>query len=303
MTIDLRWLQGQSEFVVPVVREPKTDPAEHGTEVIVSDLKPEQHDVLSRQGPKIRDQLGDVYSYLLRERGFRLLVGGSLVRPRRPCVWSRERSVVRAGDRVPAVIDIDELLPEQAACHTCGRWQDPANTECDDCGQRDLEVRERRIRGWLGVQRYLDKSDYGIDFLRNGRKILLRDVRLFRWSDPNEPGDRGAQEYPIEVPPEGRLVGEIHCDHVGVNYQKNAFEYDTPEWRKVVRTLRGDAPLRPEIARRLGYPANTSPLAVVVISSVAQRSAGRPGTGPAGPRTRGLGAHPREGRRQPRSTG
>lgn len=32
VTIDLWKLQTQSEFLVPLVREPKTDPAEHGTE-------------------------------------------------------------------------------------------------------------------------------------------------------------------------------------------------------------------------------------------------------------------------------
>ena len=67
-------------------------------------------------------------------------------------------------------------------------------------------------------------------------------------------------EYPIEVPYEGRIVGEIHIDHVRVNYQKNAFEYDTVEWKHVVRTLRGDGPLRPNIARAAGYATNESPI-------------------------------------------
>jgi hypothetical protein len=45
--------------------------------------------------------------------------------------------------------------------------------------------------------------------LRNGRKILIRDVSLFAWVDPNEPGARAIPEYPIEVPNEGRIVGEM----------------------------------------------------------------------------------------------
>lgn len=72
-------------------------------------------------------------------------------------------------------------------------------------------------------------------------------------------------EYPIEVPAgAGRIVGEIHIDHVRVNYQKNAFEYDTPDWKKVERLLRGEGPLLPKSARELGYLTNTSPLARLI---------------------------------------
>jgi hypothetical protein len=263
VTIDLRKLAASNDFLVPVVREPKSDPAHHGTEVIVSELKPEQHDHLTRRQAKLRTTLGDVYSYLLTERRFRLVVDNIAVEPRRPCVWGQNRYVVRSGDRVPAVIPIDEPLPDMAACQDCGRWQDPAFDECEMCGRRNLEVRPRAIRGWVGIQRYFSTNDFGIDFLRNGRKILIRDTRMFAWEDPDEPGARPEQEYPIELASTigGRIVGEIHVDHVPVNYQKNAFEYDTPEWKRVVRALRGGSPLRPEIARRLGYPANTSPLA------------------------------------------
>lgn len=262
VTIDLRKLAAANDFLVPVAREVKSDPAIHGTEVIISELKPEQHDHLSRRQAKLRETLGDVYSYLLTERKFRLVVDNVAVEPRRPCVWNEERFVVRRGEKIPAIIRIKEQLPGRAACNDCGRWQDPGLTECEFCRGTRLEVRPRAITGWVGIQRYFSTNDYGIDFLRNGRKILIRDTRMFGWEDPDEPG-RPEQEYPIELASTigGRIVGEIHVDHVGVNYQKNAFEYDTPEWKKVVRTLRGNAPLRPDIAQRLGHPVNTSPLA------------------------------------------
>jgi hypothetical protein len=263
VTIDLRRLAAANEFRVPVVREPKDDPSLHGTEVIISELKHGQHDYLTRRQAKLRETLGDVYSYLLTERQFRLVVDNVAVEPRRPCVWSEERYVVRHGEKIHAIIPINEQLPDKAACQDCGRWQDPAFTECEICGSQRLEIRPRAITGWVGIQRYFSTNDFGIDFLRNGRKILIRDTRMFAWEDPNEPGARPAQEYPIELGSSigGRIVGEIHIDHVPVNYQKNAFEYDTPEWKKVVRALRGDSPLRPEIGRQLGYTTNTSPLA------------------------------------------
>lgn len=260
VTLDLQRMASRDNFLVPVIREPKDDPAEHGTQVIVSDLRQEQHDLLSRQQSKIRDLLGDVYSYLLRDRRFSLLVDGKTVQPLQPCVWGEERFVVQRGEKYPAYIEINKELTPLKACHSCGRWQDLTVRECEECGSTDLEERERHITGWLGIQRYSHKSDFGIDFLRNGRKILVRDVRLFAWEDPNEAGARPEVEYPIEVPYEGRIVGEIHIDHVRVNYQKNAFEYNTIEWKHVVRTLRGEGPLRPNIARAAGYATNESPI-------------------------------------------
>jgi hypothetical protein len=261
VTVDLRAMAAGGHFDLPVTTEPKTSPEEHGTEIVIRHLKPEHHDTLSRQQGKIKQILGDVYSYLLDDKGFRLVVDGESVKPRRTCVWDKSRCVVRSGEKIPAVIAIDEQLPDRRACMDCGLWQDASESCCADCGSDRLEVRERRIWGWLGIQRYLHATDYGIDFIRNGRKVLLRDDSLFRWDDPDDPSGRGELEYPIEVPRAGRIVGEIHVDHVRVNYQKNAFEYETPDWKRVVRVLRGDGPLLPKRARDAGYTTNTSPLA------------------------------------------
>lgn len=258
VTLDLSAMAARGSFAVPVLREPKDDPADHGTQISISDLKTEQYEALSRQQTKIRTTLGDIYSYLLRERGFSLSVDGVGVQPWLPCIWSPERFVVVRGERYPAFVEINHELTPLAACQVCGRWQDVEARRCEECGSDRIEVRERRIWGWLGIQRYTHKTDFGVDFLRNGRKILVRDVRLFSWEDPNEPGSRPEVEYPVEVPHEGRIVGEIHLDHVRVPYQKNAFEYNTLEWKAAVRLLRGDGPLRPKIAKERGYEENDS---------------------------------------------
>ncbi|QKW33291.1 ATP-binding protein [Actinomadura sp. NAK00032] len=260
LTLDLVQLGRGDKYDVPVRYEPKDTPDEHGTHVIISDLKRDKWDGLSKQDVKIREQLGDVYSYLLRERDFLITVNGKKVKPRLPCVWDASRTVTRSGTTIPAVIEINRTLPPAKACKDCGHWNPDWVQECEDCKGDQLQLRERRIWGWIGVQRYLHKSDYGIDFLRNGRKILIRDKRFFLWEDPSEI-DEPDPEYPIDSRRgRGRFVGEIHCDHVPVNYQKNAFEYDGPEWRTVVRYVRGDSPLREKIAGRLGLPRNTSPL-------------------------------------------
>lgn len=259
--LDLDELAKGRNYDVPVRYEPKDDPGEHGTQVIISKLKYDQWDKLSKQAAKVREQLGDVYSYLLRERDFLLTVNTTKVQPRRPCIWGSERSVIRSGVRIPAVIRIDQQLSSAKACLDCGWWNKEWAEECEDCQSTRMQLRDRRIWGWIGVQRYLDRRDYGIDFLRNGRKILIRDTRAFHWEDPNGI-DPDELEYPIDSQrPKGRIIGEIHCDHVPVNYQKDAFVYDNPEWKTVVRTIRGTSPLRPEIAKRLGLHANTAPLA------------------------------------------
>jgi hypothetical protein len=265
--IDLRKISQQGEFSAPVVSEPADDTSEHGTRVVIRELKPEPREYFARPQnvAKLRDKLGDVYSSLLSEKGFHLYVSGQAVKPRRACVWddSREVSRVRYGVResVQAVIKIDKSLQEMDACGTCRHWQEPGQGTCQVCGSTDLQARQRRVWGWLGVQRYVHPSEFGIDFIRNGRKILMRDKRLFTWEDPNDESNQ-ILEYPVEVRYEGRIVGEIHIDHVPVNYQKNAFEYDGQAWRTIVRILRGEGPIQPKKRKEAGYSdRNDSPLA------------------------------------------
>jgi len=109
----------------------------------------------------------------------------------------------------------------------------------------------------VGLQRYLDETDYGIDFIRHGRKIEIASKDLFQWSD----GEVSEVEYPIDDPRNrGRFVGEIHIDHCRVSYTKDRFERDDPAWDEMLRLVRGDGPLQPIKARQRGYGPNHSPL-------------------------------------------
>lgn len=252
------------DFGVPLLSRPKLAPSEHGTIVEVSRLEPTRAGWLSKNGGKIRATLSDVYSDLLSNQAFALYVDGVRVFGKEPCVWGTNRSVTygsgSTAEQIPAIIRIDERLPDAEACLACGRWQQPGLGNCSACGSSKLEARLRRIRGWLGIQRYLHKSEFGIDFLRNGRKILRQDKRLFTWVDPNDPLASPEVEYPVELGQGGRIVGEIHLDHVPVNYQKNAFEWGDRQWIAAVSFLRGHGPVLPRRARETGYPPNDSPL-------------------------------------------
>ena len=121
----------------------------------------------------------------------------------------------------------------------------------------NVTTRSRRVRGWLGIQRFLHDSEYGIDFLRNGRKIELSSTDLFDWND----GEKVEREYPIDDPRHrGRIVGEIHVDHCRVNYTKDRFDRNDPSWDEMVKILRGEGPLRPDKAADLGSGQNNTPL-------------------------------------------
>jgi len=66
--IDFRELQRRESFHVPLRRERKDDPRAHGTVISVRELKPNMFESLRRSATvsKVRERLGDIYSYLLR---------------------------------------------------------------------------------------------------------------------------------------------------------------------------------------------------------------------------------------------
>jgi hypothetical protein len=271
-TIDFADLKRRESFSVPFEVE-AADPAESGTTVRVL-LKRDMAEVFRRPATQktLMSQLGDVYSFLLREgvpgisrEGLSspipaiLRFNGEVVTPKLPCIWSDERTVTSYGQQVSAVQYVDFRLTEATACLDCGYWDRKNGPEfCEECGSANLDIRERRIWGWLGIQRFIDSSNYGIDFIRYGRKILKQDKSIFVYTDPDTL--QSDAEYPIEMPAnQGRIVGEIHLDHVPVTYQKNDFDRQSFDWQKAIEVVRGSSPLKPKSAREV----NDSPLAVL----------------------------------------
>jgi histidine kinase/DNA gyrase B/HSP90-like ATPase len=256
----------RDDFEAPDFTLPKEDPNDHGTIIEISRLNDRRADWLRRNATNLRSTLGRTYAWILDNNPFELWVQGVKVKPRRHCRWGDDRSVMYGSgakaERIPAFIPIDERLGEAEACLDCGAWQPSDKGICEQCDGQRLSKRERRIHGWLGIQRHLDRREFGIDFLRNGRKILQWDKQLFTWHNPDAPvGAAEEPEYPIELANQGgRIIGEIHLDHVPVTYQKDAFEYSDRSWRSAVEFLRGEGPLQPKRAKQLGYEENDSPL-------------------------------------------
>lgn len=262
--IDLDELKAQRNFRVARQTRPKGDHTAHGTEIVVSKLKPEQRSWLARAQnvTGMRKHLAKAYSALLSpESGpavFRLELNGTRIQARRHCIWSPERHVESSAGTVHAVERFNVALPARRYCATCMQTLTDGDTACPTGSSTCRVVTvERRVRGWVGIQRYLHDTDFGLDIIRNGRKIELGIKDLFEWRE----GESSEIEYPTDDQRKrGRFVGEIHLDHCRVSYTKDRFERDDPAWDEMVRLVRGDGPLQPLKAKTLGYGANNSPL-------------------------------------------
>ena len=273
--IDFDKLRQQRHFRTPHLRGPKSDPEQHGTEIIIKKLKPEQRLWLSKSYNqlKVRKLLAQAYSSMLRPDGspicFSLLVNRKRVEAQYHCVWDESRTTQRSGNYINAIINIDNPLTDRHYCINCMAWIDDDEIEgnaCPRCSELDSIVkRNRKVYGWIGIQRYLHETEYGIDFIRNGRKIEIANKDLFYWTDLESTElETKQREYPIDDQRNrGRIVGEIHVDHCRVGFAKDHFDRTDSAWEDMIRIVRGAGPLRPEIAKENNYGPNDSPLGLL----------------------------------------
>lgn len=242
--IDIPELTKKNSFKIEVERLPNP---QRGTVVEISGWWPKgdaNHKFafeLSRMSkPKLLEQLGRRYATILRdtENRVNLTVNDESVLPFEHCVWSESRSKKHKNHgAVPAKIHFDELMRVRRRCESCGFYLEERETSCGQCRGKKVKQVEERVKGWLGVQRYDDKSDFGIDLIRNGRAIRVAEKDAF-FTYTNDMGQTEL-EYPIDSHGYGRIVGEVHLDHVAVVYNKADFERATQEWQEAMLCLRG----------------------------------------------------------------
>jgi len=271
LTIDFDELTSKGSYSTDDLTRAKHDSSESGTEIVVEYLKEEQREWFSKNSNRslVTKQLGRMYSSMLGPAadpvGFRLEVNGKVVLARPHCIWGGPSNPPRSAEHptlgtIDAYQAFDVPLSERGFCARCRVWLSHGQSSCAECEKSDRVVaRSRRVHGWLGVQRYCSPDDFGIDFLRNGRKIEVANKELFYWTD--ESTERLIPEYPIDdLRLGGRIVGEVHLDHCRVPYTKDRFVREDAAWAEMVGIIRGAGPLRPEIARERGFGANSSPL-------------------------------------------
>lgn len=265
-TIDLVSLKLSGNFKVKAAQIPKPEGLSHGT--IVEIMQPwgsgNQNfgfmmKLISIGRPKTLSLLGRIYATILRQKRFRIIVGEDSVEPFHHCVWDDSRYVEHTKHgKIPAVYRFtNRVIHTYQKCAACGSAIPDGESQCPDiaCRSTSTLTQEERINGWVGVQRFLDASHFGIDLIRNGRAIrLLEKEPFFIFQDPDT-GDP-IVDYPIDNR-EGRIIGEIHLDHVPVDPAKQSFEHSSPEWRRAVEFLRGRSSLQPG---QPGADSNSSPI-------------------------------------------
>ena len=216
LLIDFDKLRQQRHFRTPHLTRAKVDSEQHGTEITIKQLKPEQRKWLAKNANQtsVRKRLSQAYSSMLRPNGvpisFDLYLNHKRIEARRHCIWNEDRVVPGPGGiSVHAVVQVNSALADRLYCTNCMSWVADASEGgvCPNCESPNTVVkRARKVTGWLGIQRYLDQSEFGIDFIRNGRKIEIGNKDLFSWHD----GENEEREYPIDDQRNrGRIVGEM----------------------------------------------------------------------------------------------
>lgn len=259
VTIDLAALARASSYQLPVRARRKDDPSHSGTEIEITSIKPEWSNKLTSAPIKnnITNPLGRIYKSMLREQDphpirFKLRVNGINVPAWEHCVWPETKTVTMksTGEIIRATESFDRVFAKKYRSRVTGEVFDSP----ESLDPADVIEFEERVHGWIGVQRYLDNDDYGIDIIRNGRVIEMASKELFYW---NGEDNIKRKEYPIDDPRDrGRFVGEIHLDHGYVFYTKKAFEKDHYSWNQLMLTVGSNEPL----TKRADKSPNVSPL-------------------------------------------
>lgn len=272
ITIDFQKLIDTKRFDAPIIHLPKNDPEDHGTKITISRLR---HGILTELPNKeneIRQRLEAVYAPLLNNREITINVKGRPLHPRNHCVWSESRYVRYNEQNVSARIAIDRNLGDalfdlNKNCYLTADESEQYYVAQQEGRELPSHIVERgkRLTGWLGIQRYADPNDFGIDFIRNGRKILISDKTLFQYENPVT-GQKELQ-YPLELGTSigGRIVGELHVDYLLPTYQKNDFDRSDKSWAQTVEAICGVGPFLPRSRKAMGFTEqNHAPLCLLV---------------------------------------
>lgn len=270
--IDFQQLIDSKRFDAQIIRTPKNDPNECGTKITIGRIKSGILTELSTKEADIRRRLELVYAPLLSERDITITVKNKQLRPQMYCAWSESRYVRYNDQNVPARIHIDRVLGFALFDVIRNRYLTPDEAEEYYSAQKEgyafpahIVEREKRLTGWLGIQRYADPNDFGVDFIRNGRKILISDKSLFQYENPVTLQKN--LQYPLELGTSigGRIVGELNVDYLIPTYQKNDFDRSDIAWVQTVEAICGTGPFLPKSRKDLGFTEpNTSPLCLLV---------------------------------------
>ena len=274
--IDFDELVRSQSFAAPVVTREKIDSDESGTQIIIRRLRGGTYHDIMKKRQRIRTQLERIYSPILSKGKVKILLDNIALLPRSLCVWSKDRFVVRKGSKIiNAIQNIDCILADSYFDTLKNRYiTEDEYYSMSEKEKQSVRKRKQHLTGWIGVQRYGDVSDYGFDFIRNGRKILIADKRLFEFVNP-ETGTKDV-EYPVDLGSTygGRIVGEFNVDYLIPTYQKNEFLPSGNAWQLTCDAIRGVGPIQKKIRVKLGYDGDNTSLLSLMCTAYRRPEAG-----------------------------
>ena len=261
VTIDLNKINQSKNYRVEAYKVSKGS-MDHGTVIEISDWWPNGNanrgfikTLVSYGGKKIREELGRRYATILLQKEIRIIVNEVECDAFEHCIWDDSRYVERKKHgKIPAVYRFDTVVHTQKKCTKCTATLEAYQTSCPACGSYEIRTIEERIRGWVGIQRFDDLSEFGVDLIRNGRAIRISEKSaFFEYVDEFQ---KILKDYPIDSN-FGRIVGEVHLNHVPVDFMKQDFQRSSPEWHRAITFLRGNSSLQP---LQPGAENNESPI-------------------------------------------
>lgn len=266
--IDLDKITASKSYSVPVNEIERPKGFEHGTLIEISNWWPDGdanskfvRRLVQYGIPVIQREVGHRYATILRgdlrKRGVeaRVSINGNECTAFEHCVWGDQRYVKhKAFDKISAVLRFDEVAGTQVRCLECTGLVEGGKSVCDNCGSGSLRTLEQRVRGWFGIQRFDDAQKFGVDIIRNGRAIRVAEKSaFFEFVDDLK---NTIKDYPIDQQ-FGRIVGEVHLDHVPVDFLKQDFQRTSAEWAAAAKILRGESSLQP---KQPNADTNNSPM-------------------------------------------
>ncbi len=260
VVIDLNAMSHSSSYRVPFARVDR--PKFVGTRVEVSNWWPPGNPnngfirrLIQYGMPTVRREIGRRYATILRDRWIHIIVNSEPCVPFEHCAWSESRYVERRDHgKIPAKYVFNSIVGSQQRCATCTALIPPHEINCPDCGSSNLRTLEERVRGWVGIQRFDHETEFGIDLIRRGRAIRIAEKSaFFEFIDELK---QVTKDYPIDGM-HGRIIGEVHLDHVPVDFLKEDFQRTSPEWQRAMSFLRGNSSLQPT---KPGADQNVSPV-------------------------------------------
>lgn len=263
ITIDLERMVNENTYDVPKNLKEKSFPNQRGT-IIKIDRWWEDGtqnagfiSKLSKIGlPQITQEIGRRYSTYIHEKNLKIFINDTECKAFEHCVWADSRAVRHnRWGVIPAVYRFDEVLNVERRCSVC--FKPIVENSCPRCGEGvPSRTIEHRVTGWIGIQRFDDANEYGIDLIRNGRVIRKSEKEaFFFWTDSL---GNSIKDYPIDSG-YGRIVGEVHLNHVPTDFLKQDFQRTSAEWEEAIKFLRGNTSLQPEKAAESGEE-NRSPI-------------------------------------------